>query len=212
MCHRQRRGPQRVVRRRVGGIRRRPRHGCRQAARHHVGGHVVGVGGDGPRHGLGLPARPGVSRRVRTPCSALSARVAGHRGTPGDGGGEEPPARRQQPQGPVALRDHHGAGHDGADRGDAVPALRLRPAERRGRRAGARRRRRGGPLHRPAGVDPWCGHRAGLRDASAQAGHDDIHRDGSCCQAGVLHGRHDAVRCRRRRSSRFFHRHRVDQL
>ena len=55
---------------------------------------------------LGLVSPAGFALHV----AALSARVAGHRGTPGDGGGEEPPARRQQPEGPVAVRDHHGAG------------------------------------------------------------------------------------------------------
>ena len=39
-----------------------------------------------------------------------------------------------------------------------------------------RGRGRGGPLHRSTGVDPWCRPRAGLGDASAQAGHDNVSR------------------------------------
>jgi acetyl-CoA C-acetyltransferase len=89
---------------------------------------------------------------------------------------------------------------------------RLRPAERRRGRAGPGRRRRGRSLHRPAGVGPRRWHRPGLGDASAQAGYDDILGDRAGRQAGLLHGRHDTERCRCCGSSRFFHRHRIDQL
>ena len=93
---RQRRGPQRAVRCRIRRLRRRARDGRRQDPRDVDQGHGVGVGGHGPRHGLGLPARVGVARRIRAARGALPARVAGDHRAHGDGGGEEPPARGQR--------------------------------------------------------------------------------------------------------------------
>ena len=121
---------------------------CARPRRHHV----LGVDGDDPRHGLGLPARVGRAGQLRAARQPLPARVAGHQGAHGDGRGEEPPPRGHQPEGAAALRDHHRAGAQRADGGRAVRALRLHAPERRRRRAAARGRRGRRPLHRPAGV------------------------------------------------------------
>ena len=51
-----------------------------------------------------------VARRIRAACSPLPARITGHPGAHGHGGGQEPPPRREQPEGAVAIRDHPGAG------------------------------------------------------------------------------------------------------
>ena len=186
---RQRRGAQRGDRHRVGVLRRGARGGRRQGARVGVQGHVLGVDGHDPRHGLGLPARAGRPGQLRPARRPLPARVARHAGAHGDGGGEEPPPRGQQPEGAAAVRDHRRAGAQRADGGRAVRTLRLHAAERRRGGAAARRRGRGRPVHGPSGVGPRRRARPRPGHAPAQAGHDHVPGDGPRRQGRVRHGR-----------------------
>ena len=130
-----------MLRRRAGGRRRQ---GAGDLDAHHV----LGLDGHDARHGVGLPARPRRAGQLRAARRPLPARVAGHARAPGDGRGEEPPARRHQPEGAAALRDHDRAGAERAVGRRAVRALRLHAAERR-RCGRAARRRRTSPTATP---------------------------------------------------------------
>lgn len=86
------------------------------------------------------------------------------------------------------------------------------PPERRGRGVDPGGRGRGGPVHQPSGVDPRSRARPGFGDASAQDRYDNLPGHGPSGPAGVRDGGPDPRRHRRRRSSRFLHRYRIDQL